>query len=127
MKFLKPRTIIISTLVIVSGAVLLNTSQNVQRAEEHVQVLEQAAAIEEEKVRMLNAEWQALNRPERLERLANEYLELVPPTPEQIAGDNATLSTTNSQTTSTDNIKKHNISIESQKNVNILINEMEGE
>lgn len=35
---------------------------------------------------MLRAEWETLNRPERLERLANEFLDLVPPSPDQITG-----------------------------------------
>ena len=66
---------------------LLHTSQNVQHAEERLQELELTKYREQEKIRMLKAEWESLNRPERLEKLANEFLDLVPPTPAQMAID----------------------------------------
>ena len=74
-----------------SSGVLLHTSQEVRQAEERVQALGDFSAREKEKIRMLRAEWEALNRPERLERLANEFLELVPPTSDQIATKKAPL------------------------------------
>jgi len=86
-KLLKPRTFIIFALAAVSGTVLLHTSQNVQQAEERLEALELSVYREQEKTRMLRAEWETLNRPERLEALANEFLDLVPPTPEQMATD----------------------------------------
>lgn len=86
MKFLKPRTFIIFALAGLSGAVLLHTSQNVQQAEERLEALEVSKTHEEEKIRMLRAEWETLNRPERLEKLAHEFLDLVPPAPEQMTG-----------------------------------------
>ena len=86
MKLLKPRTFIIFALAALSGTVLLHTSQSVQHAEERLESLELSIYREEEKVRMLRAEWESLNRPERLERLANEFLDLVPPSSDQMAG-----------------------------------------
>lgn len=91
MKLLKPRTFVIFAVAGLLGAALLNTSQNVQHAEERLEQLQHSAQREEEKIRMLKAEWEALNRPERLERLADEFLEMVPPSPDQMAGDHAYL------------------------------------
>ena len=91
MKLLRPRTFVIFAFVGLSGAMLLNTSQNVQHAEERLQELELAKYREQEKIRMLKAEWESLNRPERLEKLAHEFLDLVPPTPEQMATDREAL------------------------------------
>ncbi|MCB1720483.1 MAG: cell division protein FtsL, partial [Alphaproteobacteria bacterium] len=86
MKLLKPRTFVIFALAGLAGAILLHTSQNVQHAQERLEALEQSVQREEEKIRMLKAEWETLNRPERLERLANEFLDLVPPSPDQMTG-----------------------------------------
>lgn len=86
MKFLKPQTFIIFALAGLSGAVLLHTSQSVQQAEDRLGQLETAKYREIEKIRMLKAEWETLNRPERLERLADEFLDLVPPAPDQMTG-----------------------------------------
>ncbi len=91
MKLLRPRTFIIFALAGLSGTVLLHTSQNVQHAEERLEALELSVYREEEKIRMLRAEWETLNRPERLERLANEFLDLVPPSPEQMMVDHDAL------------------------------------
>ncbi|MCB9982494.1 MAG: hypothetical protein H6861_02295 [Rhodospirillales bacterium] len=91
MRLLRPRTFVIFATAGLLGAALLHTSQNVQHAEERLEALERSAQREEEKIRMLKAEWEALNRPERLERLADEFLDLVPPTPDQMAGDDMSL------------------------------------
>jgi len=66
-----------------SAAMLLQTSQRVQQAEDELRALERAAENEREAIRVLHAEWAYLNRPERLEFLAAQYLELVPPGPGQ--------------------------------------------
>ncbi len=91
MKLLKPRTFIIFALAGLSGTVLLHTSQNVQQAEERLETLELSLYREQEKTRMLRAEWETLNRPDRLERLANEFLDLVPPSPDQMTIDDEVL------------------------------------
>ena len=56
----------------------------VQEAEEKLEVLEAEIAREEDTMRVLRAEWEYLNRPERLERLATEFLDLVPPAPDKM-------------------------------------------
>lgn len=84
MKAIKPRNFIVFALAILSGAALLHTSQNVQQAETRLRDLESSVQREEERVRLLRAEWENLNRPERLERLAKEFLDLAPPSPETL-------------------------------------------
>tara|TARA_X000001036_G_scaffold439585_1_gene491280 strand:+ start:3776 stop:4318 length:543 start_codon:yes stop_codon:yes gene_type:complete len=79
MRIIKPRTFVIMAMLGVSIAALLHTSQSVRRAERQVSVLKASIEREEEKIRVLNAEWVHLNRPDRLERLASEFLDLVPP------------------------------------------------
>ena len=84
MKNLKPRTFIVYTFAAISGVILLNASQQVQEAQGRLDTYEKSIENEEEQIRMLRAEWASLNRPERLERLANEYLDLLPPAPDQM-------------------------------------------
>ena len=84
MKGIKLRTFIIFALVGLFGAALLQTSQRVQHAEEVLEVTQAELAHEEETMRVLRAEWEYLNRPERLERLATEFLDLVPPAPKKM-------------------------------------------
>ncbi len=49
--------------------------QNIQR---DVVAMKSDLAHEKESLHLLKAEWAYLNRPERLQRLASEHLELVP-------------------------------------------------
>lgn len=85
MKKIKLRSMVILALTVISGAALLHTSQNVQHAEERVRALEASIAKTEEDIRALNAEWAFLNAPERLEKLAAQYLDLKAPVPAQDA------------------------------------------
>lgn len=82
MKGIKIRTFVIFALAALSGAALLHTSQRVQQAEERLAVIQAEIQKEEEMTRVLTAEWEYLNRPERLEALADEFLDLVPPAPD---------------------------------------------
>lgn len=84
MKFVRPRTLLIYALTALAGTVLLHTSQSVQHAEQRIAELNASIEREHEKVRLLKAEWASLNRPERLEKLASQFLDLVPPAPETI-------------------------------------------
>jgi hypothetical protein len=67
-----------------SGWALFLTSQQVQTKEEKLKHLEEAVASEQETIRVLSAEWSYLNRPERLESLAQEYLGMQPAQTAQI-------------------------------------------
>jgi cell division protein FtsL len=84
MKLLKPGTFIVFAFASLSGVALLHTSQDVQRAEDRLRTLEASIEREQEQIRMLEAEWMHLNRPERLEKLANEFLDLAPPQTQNI-------------------------------------------
>ncbi len=84
MKKFSLKNFVIFALAGLSGAALLHTSQNVQHAEEVLAKMQRELAHEEEAMRVLRAEWAYLNRPERLERLAEEFLELVPPAPDKM-------------------------------------------
>lgn len=70
-----------------SGFVLLQTSQNVQHAEDRLSALRSELASEREGLRVFEAEWAYLNRPENLEALSAKYLGLVPPVPGDMVQD----------------------------------------
>ena len=61
---------------IASGALLFQTSQSVQRAEYELSQAQRHVGTEEESLRILTAEWDYLNRPERLEKLTLENLDM---------------------------------------------------
>ena len=78
------RHILALAFAIVSGITLMRSSHEVQRTEREIAALEREERAEREEIRVLNAEWAYLNRPERLEALAAQYLELVPPGADQM-------------------------------------------
>lgn len=84
MKRLKLRTVFIFGFSAVLGALLLHSSQAVHNAESRLKKLQSSIDEERESIRVLEAEWQFLNNPERLETLAEQYLEVVPPVPNQM-------------------------------------------
>jgi len=61
---------IVFALLVFSGWNLMNVSMQVQKMEGDVAVLDKKIAKEQEKIRVLNAEWAYLNNPERLEAAA---------------------------------------------------------
>jgi cell division protein FtsL len=87
MKHLKLRTVFIFGLAALLGALLLHSSQAVHNAENRLQQLQVSIEEERESIRVLEAEWQYLNNPERLEALAEQYLNVIPPSPEQMTLD----------------------------------------
>ena len=91
MKFLRLSTIAALTLTMASGAVLFSTAQKVQQAESRVARLKSSVSQEEQTIRVLRAEWDYLNRPDRLEALVKNNLELVPATPESVRDDSSHL------------------------------------
>lgn len=74
MKFGRLITIVAMLSAIVSGTILFATSQQVQRAEHKLIALHKAKVKEQDQIHVLHAEWDYLNRPDRLEALATQYL-----------------------------------------------------
>ena len=69
---MKPRNIafiVVLICVLSSGALLMDISQRVQKAERAIARHDAKIAKEKEKIRVFNAEWAYLNTPERLEHL----------------------------------------------------------
>ena len=67
-------------LAVLAGAALFWVSQQVQQVEREQRQLLAGIDQREESIRVLKAEWDYLNRPERLEELANRYLNMTPVT-----------------------------------------------
>jgi hypothetical protein len=65
-------------LAFIAGIALFAVSQQVQRSERDMRVLKDQLAQEQEAIRVLRAEWDYLNRPDRLEALASKYLNMSP-------------------------------------------------
>ena len=65
--------------VVILGVLLFRTSQSVQDAENRLGYVVGEVHEEKESLRMLDIEWSYLNNPERLERLAERYTNLVKP------------------------------------------------
>lgn len=71
-------------LAVAAGTALFRVSQQVQNAEDDMRRLETAVTGEREAIRVLNAEWDYLNRPDRLEELSKEYLRMQQPQAKQM-------------------------------------------
>jgi hypothetical protein len=74
-----------------AGALLYWTSQSVQQKEAALKKMQASVAQEQETIRVLHAEWDYLNRPDRLEALATKYLGLARPDAAQLDADPASL------------------------------------
>jgi hypothetical protein len=72
---IKLKTLLVWVIAISAGVVLLYTSQSVQKAEAELKALNTELAQENELQRVLEAEWAFLTAPERLESLAERYLD----------------------------------------------------
>ena len=78
------RSLVLLAVVCGSGGLLLHISQNVQEAQDQLEKLQAHNDQEKESIILLQAEWEALNTPSRLEVLAQKYLDLKPPMPQDI-------------------------------------------
>lgn len=68
------KTTLMFVLALLSGAGLLMISQYVQQAQHKLASLEYQKAQAQEDIHILEAEWQYLNAPQRLEMLVAEHL-----------------------------------------------------
>lgn len=94
MNFRKSRPLPVLLLMggaIIAGITLFHISERVQSAEADLARIEAAAAKEAETIRVLRAEWAYLNRPDRLEKLAQKHLGMAPPAIQQVMVDSGAL------------------------------------
>lgn len=76
---IKLSTIATFALATALGAALFWVSQQVQLLERDQRGINEQIASEKEGMRVLNAEWDYLNRPDRIETLAAKYLDKMQP------------------------------------------------
>ncbi len=74
MRIFRISNILFLSIATCFGVMLFWTSQAVQEKENELSVLKTNLTREEETVRVLSVEWDYLNRPQRLEKLAIEQL-----------------------------------------------------
>lgn len=74
-KFLN--AILVLTLL-VSGFILYSLEHTTRGLERKVAKLDRSITDEKESIRLLNAEWSSLTRPDRLQKLAGQHLGLKP-------------------------------------------------
>lgn len=60
-------------LCVILGGLLIWTGQRVSDVEQNIQVKNQNLLYEQERLRVLRAEWSHLNSPQRLDELMEEY------------------------------------------------------
>lgn len=86
---MKLRLSTIASLICAAGAgfLLFQTSQNVQDAERNLRQAQASLAKEQEAMRVLEAEWDYLNRPDRIEELARQHLKMHAPTLDTLVSD----------------------------------------
>ncbi len=76
---------------VLSGVALFWTAQRVQTAEMKVRQLDEASASEQQALHVLRAEWDYLNRPDRLEALARQNLSMSAPQPGEVVASPAAI------------------------------------
>ncbi len=91
MKGIRLSTVVTVVAALATGMLLFTTSQKVQKAERHLAKLESEKEQTEEAIRVLRAEWDYLNRPDRLETMATRYLGMKQPVLAEVTKDAAAL------------------------------------
>jgi hypothetical protein len=82
---IRPGTIVWLLLVIAVGYAMFQVKYEVMQQEETLARLNKDIADSREQIRVIDAEWSYLTRPDRLKRLAARYLNLAPIAAAQIA------------------------------------------
>lgn len=72
-------------LALIGGFLLFKLKYEVVEIEKQLAQAEQQIALEKEMIHVLNAEWSHLNEPQRLQKLAEKYLDIAPMKTNQIA------------------------------------------
>ena len=78
-------TSIFFLLALLGGFILFKVKYEVVEIEQQLAQAEQQISREKETIHILKAEWSHLNEPQRLQKLAEKYLDIVPMKTEQIA------------------------------------------
>ena len=78
-------------LVILTGGLLMQVSQAVQKTERDIRHYDRKIAREQENIRVLRAEWAYLNNPARLEYLVSGDMDLSPVETDVMLSDLTTL------------------------------------
>lgn len=71
-------------LATIAGSALFWVSQQVQQLEREQRLAKVNLEQEQEAMRVLTAEWDYLNRPDRLEILVSRHLQMIPPAPDNL-------------------------------------------
>lgn len=87
MRIFRISNVLILALASGLGGALFWTSQTVQVKQDELAALMQHRAAEEESLSVLSAEWDYLNRPQRLEQLAHDYLNVEAPEENRIVSN----------------------------------------
>ncbi|HUK60862.1 MAG TPA: hypothetical protein VLV50_16660 [Stellaceae bacterium] len=81
---IRPSTILWGCAVVAVGYAMFQMKYEVMQQEDRLARLNHDIASDREAVRVLNAEWNYLSQPARLDELAKRYLTLVPIGPKQL-------------------------------------------
>jgi hypothetical protein len=86
---IRPSSIIWLVLVVIVGYAMFQVKYEVMQQEETLAQLNKDIADGHEQIRVLDAEWSYLTRPDRLQRLATRFLDLSPIAAAQITSVSA--------------------------------------
>ncbi len=81
---IKSMTFLWIILAVAASGALFRVSYRVQHLQKHLTLVDRQIGQEQERVRVLQAEWNHLNDPARLEALARKHLGMAPALPSQI-------------------------------------------
>lgn len=84
MRLFRISNLLVIALATFFGVLLFWTSQAVQDKENTLHAINKKLAQEEDTVRVLSVEWDYLNRPQRLEKLAKEQLGMALPSTKEL-------------------------------------------
>lgn len=82
----RPRAMLSLVLFVAAASGLYVVKYRVQAIQVEITALNKQLEQERESMRVVEAEWAYLSRPERIQRLSAEYLKLQPVQPSQMAG-----------------------------------------
>jgi cell division protein FtsL len=69
-------TLLWVVLLVIAGGTVMRVSYQVRHVEQHLSELNRDTRVEQDRLRVLNAEWDTLNDPQRIDTLAKRYLTL---------------------------------------------------